>query len=711
MRVPVAQHICNIDRRSSTSPSVYLQVLGTMAINDECATVGPILTSPIMTFPPGGLSTWKPPPADYGENFSVGASWELAAPDMTGIVAPLTIRDLACPTWGLGRSTSADGEVITTIGPPWLPLIAPPKEAFSLDPTWASICTAMLSDWMGLDSFALFDPPIALTRGSGLVSAPLVPVVAPTSTPALNLADSTTVTDKQGTRPTEAAKPAPSPVDPAQFPTRTKDRVEFSSSPSLAIAPSDMTKPESPAFVPVPAPTKESDPTFKSEVPQPVTPANAAVGAKDPLADHSTASPDVPTPSHDDSPAFSADPKASVQPSSAWGDDVQQQTQGLGALIYNAFGESGPQIGVTAKTVKSIPLPTAGIQKISIGGGQLLSIDPSGLVFEGSKDSVGRPAMTLSNNIYTIVPQHKSVHSASNEDDGLIKSAALFANTLVIADQTVVPNPTGFVIAGSSVLPDSIAVTISKTPVSLDLSGILAVGSSRFSLPPQSVFTVGTRSFTANPTGFVLDGATITPGAVAQTVDGTAISLGRSGALTLGSITISLQSPSATPTTTTAFTVAGQPFTPNPSAFSIAGTTIFAGGPTVTVAGTVISLQSSGTLILGSSTIPLLASRTASPPVLNINGFSVEAQSSLAIVDGVTIRPGAADVTVDGTNVSLEAGGSTLDVGTGRFAMPTEIVNGSAGSLIFEGGQRKGVETSLISVLILTIGWNVMLIV
>ena len=530
-----------------------------------------------------------------------------------------------------------------------------------------------------------------------------MPAVAPTSTPALNLADSTTISDKQGTRPTEAAKPAPSPIDPAQFPTKTTDRVGLSSSPWLAIAPSDTTKAESPPFVPVPAPTKESNPALESEVPQPVTPTNAAVGAKDPLADPSAASPDVLTPSHDDSPVSSADSKASVQLSSGLGDDVHQQTQGLGALIYNAFGKSGPQIGGIAQSVKSVSPPTAGVQKISIGGGQILSVDPSGLVLEGSKYSVGGPAMTLSKNIYTIIPQHKSGNSASNEDDGLIKSVTPFPNTLVIAGQTVVPNPTGLVIAGSSVLPGSSAVTISKTPVSLDLSGILAIGSSKFSLPPQSVFTVGTRSFTANPTGFVLDGATITPGAVAQTVDGTVISLGRSGALTLGSTTISLQSPSPTPTTTTAFTVAGQTFTPNPSAFSIAGTTISAGGPAVTVAGTVISLQPSGTLILGSNTISLLASQTASSPVQNINGFSVEAQSSLPVVDGVTIRSGAPDVTVDGNTVSLEAGGLTLDVSTGRFAMPTGTANGSAGMLIFEGGGRAA-GVSLTSVLICGIG-------
>ena len=80
--------------------------------------------------------------------------------------------DLACPTWGLGRSTSADGSVITTIGPPWLPLIAPPMELFSLDPTWASLCNNPASDPVdppsGQDSPVARKPDIALTASADL---------------------------------------------------------------------------------------------------------------------------------------------------------------------------------------------------------------------------------------------------------------------------------------------------------------------------------------------------------------------------------------------------------------------------------------------------------------------------------------------------------------------------------------------------------------
>ena len=104
-----------------------------------------------------------------------------------------------------------------------------------------------------------------------------------------------------------------------------------------------------------------------------------------------------------------------------------------------------------------------------------------------------------------------------------------------------------------------------------------------------------------------------------------------------------------------------------------------------------ISLQPSGTLIVGSSTL-LLSSSPSS--LLHIDGLRVEAQSSLAIVDGVTISPGAPGVTTDGSVVSLEAGGAMLDVGTGRFAIPTAVSNGSSGLLAFEGGQGRGVEVS-----------------
>ena len=51
---------CEIDAHHSTSPSLSLQVVGTAAVSDKCGSIGSALTSPIITFPPGALSTWKP---------------------------------------------------------------------------------------------------------------------------------------------------------------------------------------------------------------------------------------------------------------------------------------------------------------------------------------------------------------------------------------------------------------------------------------------------------------------------------------------------------------------------------------------------------------------------------------------------------------------------------------------------------------------------
>ena len=610
-----------------------------------------------MTFSSGGLSTWKPPSPDDDEfNFSVGAIWQdpigvvdEANPGVffTGSLAPLAVKDLACPTWGLGTNTSADGSVTTTIGPPWLPLIAPPIEAFSLDPTWELLCTGLLTDGYALTTFALFDPPIALTPGSRLVAPPVMPGVAPTSIPASNYADPTIVLSNEDPPSTEAAKPASSPIGPAGTPARTEAPGPSNPSPSPAIASTDPAKSEAPPGDHPADPTTQNDPPSEPNVPRPG--ALSAVGALDPPPDPIVPSSATAVGQYDHPQNVPAGSKAPPQPA-LQGNDAESQAQALGALIYNAFGKSGPVFGGNENTVHTIPVPSAGVNEVNIGESQVLSVGPSGAIFQGKTYSIGGPAMTLSNNVYTLVAEDQS--RPDTDDDGQNRDNLVPTppDILTIAGQTVVPNPTGMVIAGSSVLPGGSAVTISNTLISLGRSGILVVGSSSFSLPPQSIFTGNS---------------------------------GQSGI--------------------SALTVAGQTFTPNPTAFSVAGTTISAGGAAVTVGGTVISLRPSGTLVVGSSTIALSAFQTPPPSLLNIDGLTIEAQPSRAIVENITISPGAPGMTIDGSVVGLEAGGD-LDIGTGRFAMPTEGANGSSGFVAFEGGQEKGVAGPLLVVLLFSVG-------
>ena len=133
------------------------------------------------------------------------------------------------------------------------------------------------------------------------------------------------------------------------------------------------------------------------------------------------------------------------------------------------------------------------------------------------------------------------------------------------------------------------------------------------------------------------------------------------------------------------------------------------------MSGSLVSLEAGGkTLDVGTArfAMPTRAAAALEPgqktpgaeaSTYDVDGFSVQAepQSSLAVVDGVTLTAGGHGVTISGNVVSLEPGGNTLDVGSGHFAIPTAGVNATAGVQAFLGGQGKSFEVP--SVLILGI--------
>ena len=564
--------------------------MGTAAVTDECTTVGPKLTNPILTLPPGVLTTWRPHNNLGFGHWFIGDVWHPSdtlielSPEL-GYTAPLDVDHLVCPTWGLGLSTATNGTIFTTVGPPWLPLIQPPTEIFSLNPTWAAICTAINRDPLYISSLDLFDPPFALTPA---------PLLLPTSLPH------------------PASKPAPAPADPTSVAEQAKPSIEAAKPASL---------PNDPA-----APAKTGDPGKNTPAQSPhiasPDPARSANLPEDPVAPSKNEG-DPPTELPSDP---SSDPKVPVVSLPQPVEDPQTQARGLGAIIYNAFGEGGPQ--------------------------------PNG-------------SSTI-----------------------LLPPQSVFA----VGAQSFTANPTGFEVNGAAVAPGGAAQKVDGTIISLDKSGNLAIGSSTVSLTNPSatpVLAVEGQTFTPNPSAFPIAGTTISAGGPAVTISGTIISLGQHGALKIGSSTINLPTASNN-LPSKVYTVAGQVFTPNPSAFSIAGTTISAGGPAATVGGTVISLEPSGTLVIGSSTIPLLP-QTAFLSDVDIDGFDVIAHSSFAVVDGVTVSAAAAGVTVSGRVVSLEAGGATLDIGTGHFVLPTPVAgtNGSVNVQAFVGGQSKGLNVSV----------------
>ena len=163
-----------------------------------------------------------------------------------GRAEPLKVADLQCPTFGLGVGTSADGSVYTTVGPPWLPIIIPPPEVFTLDPVWESVCTDLASYYFYF--FAIFDPPFALTpasyilppspgaSSSKLEGPPHVPA-NPTEAydpPATNLPDLSGPSAPVGSpfapqeTPVNGAQPAAVPLNPAAKPTTAPDSPSYS---------------------------------------------------------------------------------------------------------------------------------------------------------------------------------------------------------------------------------------------------------------------------------------------------------------------------------------------------------------------------------------------------------------------------------------------------------------------------------------------------
>ena len=615
---------CKSNFVCSTSPSLYLQVVGAVTAKDRCGAVGPVITTPIITLAPGQLSTWKPPPPGQFpyDGYTIGEDWEDWSLDFgadPGNLLPLDVKDLACPTWGLGINTLTTGFARTTIGPPFLPLIGQMVQAFSLDPIWSELCNNIIEDpFPAYYTVEIYDPPIALTPGVALVPAQ---IQNSATMPHPSDAGPTTTVDPQVVRPTAVASPASSPVLAPALPTNSESPAENS-----------VGAPPSPSL---PEPTKSQDPPLDDTL----LPQRSSVVDPDAQSPSSAqADPDIP--SSVDPNTRLEDPQASVvgatasaEPAEQNGDGSAQQTQDVGAIIYNALGRSDGGAADSNNKINTLTLPSTGDQDVNIPGNQVISIQPSNIVLDGTTYSAGGPVMTLSDSVFTIVPQPGPLDSASVANNDPKTNIPLDSDPLTIAGQPVVINP-------STPTPNN---------------GIIS--------PNDPVQTQGGTSINQQQ-----------PAASETEISGPL----------LPSVVLN-----PNPATGSPVSAGGETSTPAISALSIAGTTISAGGPAITVSGTIISLQPSGTLVMGSSTVDLktAGSGTALLPdpgvqasaTYDIAGLSVQVQpqSSIAIVNGATLSAGGPGVRVSGSLVSLELGGKTLDVGTAHFAVPTEAADAS----------------------------------
>lgn len=361
--------------------------------------------------------------------------------------------------------------------------------------------------------------------------------------------------------------------------------------------------------------------------------------------------------------------------------DGKETTSGIGALIFNALGKVDPTEkpqGTSDPKVLNAD-PVASFPTVTVAG-QLWTIsDPSAVSIAGTVLTPGGAEATIAGTPVSLAPSGNLVVGTGSPHQS--------PTILTIAGHTVTANPTSFEIAGTPVVAGEPAVTVSGTGISMGLSGDLVIGgSTKTPSPPAAVFTVGAQQFTANGAGLVESGNTVTAGGPAALISGVSVSLGPSGNLVVGDTTTTL----AGLTLPSVFTVGGETLTANPTRFSVGGTTLSAGGPGITVNSTPISLGPSGSLLIGTSTVPL---PIPTPAIVTTDGqvFTVE-QNGLVAVDGVTLSSGGPGTTISGTPMSVGSGG--LLVGSDVVRLPT--ANGSAPSLVapFTGSATKSAEWS-----------------
>ncbi|MCJ1265544.1 hypothetical protein MMC22_005424 [Lobaria immixta] len=470
-----------------TSPSLYLEVIGTAKVTDFCGQIGSVYTN--ITFPVSALST-------ISYNVPIGSPIVSDRIDPSGgITKILNTADLACPTWGI--ETPNGGLLGYTVGPPFLPIIVPPPELLSFDPSWASCSYVGVANF--IMSYGIFDPPRILT-------------------PQAYLTPSTTAA------PTSSTKPATREIsshDLASPGSRGSPTLPFKTVGSLV--PDTNLVPIDPTSTPLtdigaddPAQALETTAVPSSQEEMPPSPASPVPSFQTVAAHSLFGSPTAPsqTSAQDPPPLISPMPSESDTPDNF---TPSKTTINLGGIIYSAFGPgniSPDTISAASQAITRInPSAIALDGKTLVAGGRAatvsVSLAQSGVIIVGTAVPLSTPpTVTVGHQVYTVKPIDIS----------------------------------NFVVAGYTLTPGGPAATVSGTPISLGQSGVLVIDTSSIYLSPTPSIQLGSQTYAVNPVGpseIAVAGSTLTAGGAGLMVSGTPVSL-LSDILVVGSSSIDL---------------------------------------------------------------------------------------------------------------------------------------------------------------------------
>ena len=271
----------------------------------------------------------------------------------------------------------------------------------------------------------------------------------------------------------------------------------------------------------------------------------------------------------------------------------------------NAGQVAAPNYSAAAVALHSMLLVPGPVTTVN---DQIVQPLSNGISIAGTTLTAGAPAITVSGTHISLGPSNIIIGTSSFP---VAANRQIWnpGQVITMGGQITQPLSNGISIADTTLTPGASAITISGTPISFG-STALVVGSSSIPLqtevPQQLITTVAGQAITADPNAVEVQGSTLGPGGSGMTLGRTLVSLDAAGELIVGTRTIPLESASGGLNRDELITTfAGQALTANPNAVEFAGSTLKRGGPGVTMSGSLISLDSSGELVIGSKTIDL----------------------------------------------------------------------------------------------------------
>lgn len=238
---------------------------------------------------------------------------------------------------------------------------------------------------------------------------------------------------------------------------------------------------------------------------------------------------------------------------------------------------------------------------------------------EGTTLTQGGPAVTISGTQISL--------GSSNIIIGTRTIDLPTTLVLVAASRTAAIDLSGYSVAGKFLAPGGPMITVSGTKISLGSSN-LVIGTKTVPLasnsPSASTIVIAGQTFTAYPSGFIIDGNPLSPGGPAITISGTRISLG-SSQIQIGTQNFLWTSPISA-TAPPVLTIDGKELTANPSGFSIGGAELSFGGPQITISGTPMSLGRT-VIVIGTSIVSL-----SQPPNPTGLGPSIRSGSGFPVI-------------------------------------------------------------------------------